>query len=279
MRAPGWIAAFLCVAGGAVADTGAGSGAKPADPGIVDIAAYKAELVVLSDDDGTFYVVRPRTTVKSDRGPVFVGDGKVFYEQYLTGAGMDATAGTWNYGVWAPRVPGFDDASIYLDKDKKYWLSCGSERTVELRAVGKKETDRVLANGEFRPRLWNRTPHLLARDDDGIYYYVDRDLDERDHTRSSIHEKRYQRGHRVFAGKKGQMKELPMTNVVADSAGEIYQTKRGDLRIVTSTDKTASWVRGKKKTPLTLLEPRDNRYLVFRELGVYSFLGTACEDL
>jgi hypothetical protein len=278
MRAPGTIAAVLCIAGGAVADTGAGSGAKPADPAAIDISAYKAELVVLSDDDGTMYVIRPRSATHTGRGPVFVGDGKVFYDQLTTGGGADLQAGTWTQSVWAPRVPGFDDASVYLDKDKKYWLRCGSEKTVELRPVGKKETDRVVANAAFRPRLWNRTPHLLARDDDGVYYYVDRDLDERDQGQS-IHEKRYQRGHRVFAGKKGQMKELPMTNVVADSAGEIYQTKRGDLRIVTSTDKTATWVRGKKKTPLTLLEPRDNRYLVYRELGVYGFLGTACEDL
>jgi hypothetical protein len=269
MRAPGWFAAVL----GLALSRGAVAG-----PETVDVSSYRGELVVLSDDDGTVYIVRPRSDTASS-GPVFVGDGKVFYEQYLRGSSRDGTQGTWGYTIWAPRVPGYDDAGLHLDKDRKYWLSCGIEKTVELRPYGKKEADRVLASAELRPRLFDRTPHLLARDDDGIYYYVDRDHDPRERSKTSVHEKRYQRGHRVFAGKKGAMKELPMTNVVADSAGEIYQTKRGDLRIVTSTDRTATWVRGKKKTALTLLEPGDNRYLVYRELGVYGFMGTACEDL
>ena len=55
--------------------------------------------------------------------------------------------------------------------------------------------------------------------------------------------------------------------------------QRGELRIVTDNDKTGFWVRGRKKTTLKLLDLADNRYLIYRELGIYGFIGTACEDL
>src|SRR5438270_264459 len=35
------------------------------------------------------------------------------------------------------------------------------------------------------------------------------------------------KGHGIFVGPNGGMKEMPMTNVVSDSKGEIYATKRG----------------------------------------------------
>lgn len=277
MRALAWsMVAVLGLGGVAVAD------AKPVAPDKdkdnVDISSYRSELVVLSDDDGNFYVARPRELGR-DGGPVFVGDGKTFYAQRLVGSGMDGSKGTWSYALWAPRVAGWDDAQLWLRDDKKFFLSCGREKDTELRRVSAKETTRILADAEFKPELFQRKAHLLARDEDGTYYYVDIDVDPRV-GKTKINERKFQHGHRVFVGKKGAMKELPMTNVVADSDGEIYQTKRGELRIVTSeSDQTATWVRGRKKTALKLLDVGANRYLVFRELGIYSFLGTACEEL
>lgn len=295
MRALGWSAVALVLVGGVVVADPAKPDpapekkappkpdkAKPdkAKADLVDISTYKADLLVLSDDDGVMYIVRPKA-VGRDNGPVFVGDGKVFYEQQITTAGAAGDVGSWSYGLWAPRVPGFDDAQLFRKPDKRYYVSCGNtERQTELRALGTKEADKVLASAELRPRLHNRKSHLLARDDDGTYYYVDIDRDEKgDSINASRFERRYQHGHRVFVGKKGAMKELPMTNVVADSEGEIYQTKRGELRIVTENDKTGYWVRGRKKTMLKLLDLDDNRYLIYRELGVFGFIGTACEEL
>ena len=42
-----------------------------------------------------------------------------------------------------------------------------------------------------------------------------------------------------------------MTNVVSDSAGEIFATKTGELKIVTTEDGKAFWNKGGKKTELT----------------------------
>ena len=69
-----------------------------------------------------------------------------------------------------------------------------------------------------------------------------------------------------------------MTNVVADSKGEIYATKRGELRFITATD-AASWVNGNTKTELTIVPVEDNVPMIYRDLGVYEgTLGTPCDD-
>src|SRR5262245_16340105 len=112
----------------------------------IDISAYKADLVVLTDDDGTVYVARPRI-VGRPGGPVFGGDGKTFYQQLVISGGLDGSKATWNYGLWAPRVPGYDDATLWVDDTRHYYVACGQGGTAktELRALGKKEADKMLA--------------------------------------------------------------------------------------------------------------------------------------
>jgi hypothetical protein len=120
----------------------------------------------------------------------------------------------------------------------------------------------------FRRPFWKRQAQALARDDAGNYYYVDRMRDDYGG-----------KGHRIFAGPKGGMKELPMTNVVSDSVGEIYATKKGELRFVMDPNK-ASWIRGAAKTELTIIPIEANVSLIYGELGVYDgSLGTPCDDL
>jgi hypothetical protein len=76
------------------------------------------------------------------------------------------------------------------------------------------------------------------------------------------------------------MKEQAMTNVVSDSGGDIYATKSGSLKIITDNKaSTAFWIKGGKKTELTVLVPADNRYLIYRGLGIYGSLGVVCDDL
>ena len=70
-----------------------------------------------------------------------------------------------------------------------------------------------------------------------------------------------------------------MTNVATDSAGEIFATKAGQLKLVAGSDGKATWIKGGKKTELTRLEPQENRYLIYRELGIYGSLGAICDDL
>ena len=73
---------------------------------------------------------------------------------------------------------------------------------------------------------------------------------------------------------------LKMTNVVSDSQGDIFTTKKGELRLV--LDQTRSvWIAGKKETALTSVPVDANRIMIYTDLGVYAGqrLGTPCDDL
>ncbi|MBP6838107.1 MAG: hypothetical protein KA190_12420 [Kofleriaceae bacterium] len=258
-------AAVVLVAAAAAAGPASAKPDPGADPEVIDISEMRSRLIVLTNDDGLVVVVDPKFSDKE----VFAGDGKVMYQQRVVGGGMDGTSGTWDYSTWAPRANN-RLGSLSLRSDKKYWLACGTldKNEVEMRKLPAKESERILATAQFRRPLWKRQGELLARDDVGTYYYVDR-----------FREEEGRGGHRVFIGKKGAMKELAMTNLVDDSAGKIYGTKRGEIRIVTRSDNTAYWVRGRKKFELVLLPVQENVYLIYRDLGVYGALGTLCDDL
>jgi hypothetical protein len=230
-----------------------------------DISKVKQDLVVLTDDDGDIYVIEG---VWGSEHYVFFGDGKVMYRQRIFGGGADGTTGRVDYTFWAPRS---DRGEIGRNGKGEYYLSCGRGKDVEtitLRKVPDADAKKVLDTATFRKPFWKRQAQALARDDSGNYYYVDRMRDEHGG-----------KGHRIFAGPKGGMKELPMTNVVSDSVGEIYATKKGELRFVTQPNK-ATWIKGSAKTELTIIPIEENIALVYGDLGVYDgSLGTPCDDL
>jgi hypothetical protein len=86
----------------------------------------------------------------------------------------------------------------------------------------------------------------------------------------------------VFVGKKGAMKPLPLSDLATDLAGDVFATKTGEVRFVRglSGDKsTATWVQGSNKTQLSLLDTDASSRLIFKDLGIYQFLGTLCDDI
>ncbi|HTJ42329.1 MAG TPA: hypothetical protein VL463_09565 [Kofleriaceae bacterium] len=234
---------------------------KPADDDSEAVSAdVKKGLIVLSDGEGTVIAVDKTWT---DDHWVFYGDGKTMYRQRVFGGGADGGAGTWDYSFWSPRVP---QASIAKTQAGKFIVYCGNDET-ELKQLSDADAKKMLDAAVWKKSLWHRQAQFLARDDHGTYYYVDRMRDEYGG-----------KGHRIFVGPKGGMKEMPMTNVVSDSKGEIYATKRGELRFITATD-AASWVNGGTKTDLTIVPVEDNVPMIYRDLGVYEgTLGTPCDD-
>ena len=116
-----------------------------------------------------------------------------------------------------------------------------------------------------------RSPHLFARDDSGVYYFVDR-----------LTQRHGGKNYRVFVGRKGGMKQLALTDVASDSAGQVFSTKTGDLRLVNTVDSNKAssvWVKGSKKTDLIALDVDVNSPIIFNELGIYKFTGSICENL
>ena len=218
----------------------------------------KKGLIVLTDGQGTVIAIDKTWT---DDHWIFYGDGKTMYRQRVFGGGSDGAAGTWDYSFWSPRVKG---ASLDFHNNK-YTLDCDGTST-ELKKLADADAKKMMDAAVWKKPFWHRQAQFLARDDEGTYYYVDRMRDEYGG-----------KGHRIFAGQKGAMKELPMTNIVSDSKGEIYSTKRGELRFVTATD-AATWINGTNHTQLTIVPVEDNVPMIYRDLGVYEgTLGTPCD--
>jgi hypothetical protein len=235
-------------------------------PKPVDIKPFRDKLVVLADAAGGTYVVKP-----GEDAQMFYGTGKTLYAQVVVGRGANADG--WNIDVWAPRAPGYQPGSIYRRPGTGVFEKfCGGENKTGLTLVTGDKAKAILDKSQFVTTAMFRTPHAFLRDDTGTYYYVDQ-----------LRREYGGKGYRVFVGKKGAMKALPLTDVAIDSAGEVFATKSGDLRLVIDDDgvtrKSATWAKGTKKTSLTVLDMSRDEPIIFKELGIYTFLGTICDDL
>lgn len=234
-------------------------------PVAVDTKPIRDELLVLQDAGGGTYVVRPGKDPRA-----FYGTAKVLHEQVVIGRSANGDA--WSITVWAPRIAELRPGSIDRKADGTFQKHCDGKDDPVLSQLTGDKARAILDKAQFLSTAMVRRPHLLGRDDSGVYYYVD------------VIAKQYGgKGYRVFVGKKGAMKELPLTDVASDSAGEVFATKSGDLRLVGgpagSTGAKVTWIRGEKRSELIGLDLDVNSRLIFRDLGVYKFTGTICDNI
>jgi hypothetical protein len=243
----------------------AAAGGEP-KPTTVDVKAIKDKLLLFEDAQGGIYLVLPG----SDARVFYTSNGKQAYEQIIVTKGTNGDA--WSLGTWAPRISGLAPATIQKKDDGTFERWCGNEGQMALKPVPADRAKLLIGKLQFLTSAITRRAHLFARDDSGIYYYVD-----------EVAKPYGGQGFRVFVGKKGAMKQLPLTDVARDTAGEIYATKSGDVRFVFDGSEgkksTAYWVKGEKKSPLSVLDVDVNSHIIWGELGVYSFLGTPCDEL
>ncbi len=261
MRARGWIAPLLmlvCWTAVAVAEP---------KPQPFDVKPFKDKLTVLKDANGGYYAV---TYDHGGDSYIFYGTDKLLYEHPLEGS--KSRSGTaWSISLWAPRTAFPFQGSFDYDKDGNYKTTCTSKAEQNLTVVTGDKASEILEKAKFMTSAMTRRPLLLARDDRGVYYYVD------------VLTKQYGgNGHRVFIGKKGAMKQIPISDVTTDSGGDVFSTKTGDLRLVRNVDPdvrtkvTTTWIKGEKRTDLLTLDPYMNQPLIFRDLGVYKLHGMIC---
>jgi hypothetical protein len=233
-------------------------------PASVDIAPLRAQgtLEVLTDGAGHYIVVAP---FDGPTDVLFYGDQQRLYRQRVFGGG---SSGRESYcrTFWEPRGRSRNGGEL-SHVDGRTVVRCDA-RERSFTPLPAAEVDAWLAKARLFEPLWSHRAYALARDTTGRYYYVDR---LRDDDRP---------GFRLFAGKKGQLKPTRMVNVVSDSAGDIFATQNGQLRLVLGRGE-ATWIRGQRTTTLTLLPVEDNVSLIYGELGVYLGLplGTPCDDL
>jgi hypothetical protein len=235
-------------------------------PKAVDIKSFRDKLVVLQDADGGTYVVLP-----GEGARVWYGlPKKPLYEQLVQGRSTDGDK--WDISVFAPRVSKFQPGSVQFKGSGDYIRWCGDSSQTPLTQLSSDKAKTVLDKSSFMSSAMIRRPYLLARDDSGVYYYVDVIRDEYGGN-----------GFRVMVGKKGALKQKPLTDIASDSAGDIFSTKTGDLRFVKSVDEdkktTTYWVKGSKKIELVSLDIEQNERMIYKDLGVYTFIGSLCENL
>jgi hypothetical protein len=221
---------------------------------------------------------------------LYYGDGKRFFHVPLPNAALSGDK-FFEPRFWArggnPDFRGLDMrlySSVDVDAGRKTCsVTCGDRKT-DLTIVDPASKRSLLTQARYEASPQQRVPHHLARDKVGTYYYVDRgSTPETD------------KSFRLFVGPKGRMKLQRMTNVVADSEGEIFVTRNGSLRYIvgksTSDKRWPLWINDGKETRLSVIPiegvddksgERTNNYgLIYNELGVYlgNKLGNPCDDL
>ncbi len=241
-----------------------GVAAAEPKPKPVDIKTIREHLQVFRDPDGAIYVAYPGVAGRLFYGPP---KSKNVYEQIITGRSTDTSKGRWDLSAHTPRVPNFQPGSVGRKEDGTYYRYCGGDNYTTLTELTGDGARTILDKSIFMSTAMIRRPHMLARDDAGVYYYVD-----------VIRNEYGGKGYRVFVGKKGAMKQRPLTDIATDTGGDVFGTKTGDLRIVRDTaDSKVQWVKGEKRTQLISLDTDANSALIFRDLGVYAFTGNICE--
>jgi hypothetical protein len=261
MRAPGWVLGFVCLIGLAAVAT-----AEPT-PQAVDIKGFRDQLLVFEDAEGGIYAVK-----KAPSARVFYGTRKALYEQVTQGGSRNGDA--WSISVWAPRLAYPFLAMVARKQDGTFEKTCQGKNDHGLAPVTGEAAKAILAKAKFLTTPIIRRPHLLARNDSGVYYYVD------------VLAKLYGgKGYRVFVGKKGAMKQVPLTDVTVDTGGEVFSTKTGDLRLVrivsdgATAKSTAVWIRGGKRHELISLDVYMNYPVIYRDLGIYKITGALCGNI
>lgn len=229
---------------------------------------------VCTDGKNHYVVVAPLD--ESNGVKLFYGDGKQFIEVAPPEGYISATSFLEPRFFNKTANPNFRgmDMRVYshveLDaKEKTCSLQCG-ERTLPLTFMKGEASRELLRKAAYAPNPQKYVPHALLRDSRGNYYYVDRGFQPSE-----------AKSFRVFIGPRGDLKPQKMTNVVSDSEGEIFSTKKGELRLVIDRAQSPQWIENSKKSiELRVVPVTENLPLIYNELGVYTGerLGTPCDD-
>jgi hypothetical protein len=233
-------------------------------PIAVDVAGIEDELVLLTDPDGGIYAIRPGAEPRA-----FYGTAKVLHEQVVIG--RSAQGESWRLTIWVPQLGDLRAGAIERRADGTYQRRCDGRDDPVLTAISAERAKAILRRARFLTTALVRRPYLLARDDGGVYYYID------------VLAKQYGgKGYRVWSGKPGALRQLPLIDVASDGAGDVFATRGGDLRLVGgrgATGAAATWIRGARRTPLVGLDLDVSSRLIYRDLGIYKLTGIICDSI
>lgn len=246
------------------------------EPGELDASVFRDHLGLLTDGEGHYVAVVTFETVTKDISVgkhLYYGDGERFYSLRSSGGGSSTSNKRFYRSFWAPRARKGGGGNLDVLGDV-FTLTCG-QRKRDLKQLDEAPRKAMLAKARFFGPKWLRHAYVLARDDEGTYYYVDRAREPPDNY-----------DFQLYRGPRGNMKQLPLVNIVSDSEGDIFVSKRGRLRLVLDrsnnrTKRRWEWIHRKKRTDLIDVPVNQNATLIYVGLGVYDGqrLGTPCDDL
>jgi len=244
--------------------------------GQLDASAFRHALTVLTDGKGHYLAVVTFAGANKDTKVgthLFYGDGVRFHAQRSSGGSSSTSDRRFSRYFWEPRNLK-RHGGILTGSGDTYTVQC-DDRKVDLKPLEAAPQKAMLEAASFFPALWKRHAYVLARDDEGTYLYVDRAREPPDSF-----------DFRLFRGPRGNLKPLALVNIVSDSEGDIFASKRGRLRLVLTRSRGAEerrwqWIAGKKRVDLIDVPVDRNAQLIYRDLGVYDGqrLGTPCDDL
>lgn len=262
---------------------GAAADSFPDEPKPAFDAAARKAMALCTDGKGHYVAFAARSDRQKDvrfAHRILYGDGKRMYlvpvedlwgmtgDHFLDPRNLNPTANASFRGIdW--RLYSFAE----LDRNKaRCEVQCGERRTA-LKIVEPAQAAALLDKAEIERGPRRFRPHALARDNEGVYYYVDNGFWPEAH-----------KSYRLFVGRKGSLAQQKMTDVVTDSEGQIFATRTGSLRLVLGRNESM-WVEngkdGREKIKkLLLVPPQDNLQMIYNDLGVYlgERLGTPCDD-
>ena len=232
----------------------------------VDISELKQKLILLHDLNDHYIAVVPYWDKNDADNFLFYGNEQTFHAQRVSGGGASGRE-SFNYTFWEPRVDAGYKGSFYF-KDEIYKIVC-DDRETALATVDKSTTAAILGAASFSAPLWRHYAYAIGRDDDGVYYYVDRAIGDENTLR-------------LFVGPKGNVKQLGLTDSTLDAAGGVLTTTNGRLSIGLEGGKVSQmrWRQDETSLDLIPLDLWQNRSLIYGDLSAYGErLGTPCDDL
>jgi hypothetical protein len=222
-----------------------------------------SRLRFFTDDDEIVVAVDPFGELD---GPFYAGDVEKLYRQRVIGGGREGQLAASRV-FWEPRAHSGSESELSF-RAGRATLVCG-QRKIALRELNDGGKKRILSQAKFYAPPFRRIPHLLARDDQGAYFYVDAARDPFSGRPASRPELR------LRYGRKGALAPVEVTDAIDDPGGLILVTTTGRL---VAKGGAVEWVGPAARAPLTSIDLRDAGGLVYGELGAYGKrLGTPCD--
>lgn len=216
-----------------------------------------------TDDDALVVAVDPFGEID---GPLYAGDVEKLYRQRVVSGGREGKLAV-SRTFWEPRAHSGSESELSF-RAGRATLVCG-QRKIALRELNEGGKRRILAEARFYAPPFRRIPHLLARDEQGAYFFVDAARDPWSGRPASRPELR------LRYGRKGALAPVEVLDAIDDPGGLVLVTGTGRL---VAKGGTVEWAGPAARLPLTRVDLQDAAGLVYGELGAYGKrLGTPCD--